>query len=108
MYWIFSVKFVDLGDSCTVGGDPAMNIIIARVPVLNVPADMHWARESNRCRTNVEWKALYLLDENSNSITLQHHPLKVGNIILPTAKAVCTIDDKLKVPLNCVGVRWGI
>ena len=37
MYWIFSVKFVDLGDSCTVGGDPAMNIIIARVPVLNVP-----------------------------------------------------------------------
>ena len=37
MCWIFSVKFVDLGDSCTVGGDPAMNIIIARVPVLNVP-----------------------------------------------------------------------
>ena len=37
MYWIFSVKFVDLGDSCAVGGDPAMNIIIARVPVLKVP-----------------------------------------------------------------------
>ena len=37
MYWIFSVKFVDLGDSCTAGGDPAMNIIIVRVPVLNVP-----------------------------------------------------------------------
>ena len=37
MYGIFSVKFVDLGDSCTVGGDPAMNIIIARVPVLNAP-----------------------------------------------------------------------
>ena len=37
MYWIFGVKFVDLGDSCTVGGDPAMNIIIARVPVLNAP-----------------------------------------------------------------------
>ena len=36
MHWIFGVKFVDLGDSCTVGGDPAMNIIIARVPVLNV------------------------------------------------------------------------
>ena len=36
MHWIFSVKFVNLGDSCTVGGDPAMNIIIARVPVLNV------------------------------------------------------------------------
>ena len=36
MHWIFCVKFVDLGDSCTVGGDPAMNIIIARVPVLNV------------------------------------------------------------------------
>ena len=37
MYWIFSEKFVYLGDSCTVGGDPAMNIIIARVPVLNGP-----------------------------------------------------------------------
>ena len=37
MYWIFGIKFVDLGDSCTVGGDPAMNIIIAWVPVLNVP-----------------------------------------------------------------------
>ena len=37
MYWIFGVKFVDLGYSCTVGGDPAMNIIIARVPVLNAP-----------------------------------------------------------------------
>ena len=36
MYWIFGVKLVNLGDSCTVGGDPAMNIIIARVPVLNV------------------------------------------------------------------------
>ena len=36
MHWIFGVKFVNLGDSCTVGGDPAMNIIIARVPVLNV------------------------------------------------------------------------
>ena len=36
MHWIFCVKSVDLGDSCTVGGDPAMNIIIARVPVLNV------------------------------------------------------------------------
>ena len=30
------MKFVNLGDSCTVGGDHAMNIIIARVPVLNV------------------------------------------------------------------------
>ena len=37
MYWVFSVKFVDLGDSYTVGGDHAMNIIIARVPVLKVP-----------------------------------------------------------------------
>ena len=37
MYWIFGVKFVDLGDSCAVGGDPAMNIIIAWVPVLNAP-----------------------------------------------------------------------
>ena len=37
MYWIFSVKFVDLGDSCMVGGDTAMNIIIAQVPVPNVP-----------------------------------------------------------------------
>ena len=37
MYWILGVKFVDLGDSCTVGGDPVMNIIIARVPVLNAP-----------------------------------------------------------------------
>ena len=37
MYWIFGVKTVDLGDSYTVGGDPGMNIIIARVPVLNVP-----------------------------------------------------------------------
>ena len=37
MYWIFGVKFVHLRDSCTVGWDPAMNIIIARVPVLNVP-----------------------------------------------------------------------
>ena len=36
MRWIFGVKFVNLGDSCTVGGDPAMNIIIVRVPVLNV------------------------------------------------------------------------
>ena len=36
MRWIFGVKFVSLGDSCTVGGDPAMNIIIARVPILNV------------------------------------------------------------------------
>ena len=34
MYWIFGVKTVDLGDSYTVGGDPAMNIIIMRVPVL--------------------------------------------------------------------------
>ena len=32
MYWIFGVKFIDLGDSCVVGGDPAMNIIIACVP----------------------------------------------------------------------------
>ena len=30
------MKFVNLGDSCTVGGDHAMNIIIAQVPVLNV------------------------------------------------------------------------
>ena len=37
MYWIFSVKFVDLGDSCTVSRDPAMNIIITWVPVLNMP-----------------------------------------------------------------------
>ena len=37
MYWIFGVKFVDLEDSCAVGGDPAMNIIFARVPVLNAP-----------------------------------------------------------------------
>ena len=37
MYWIFGVEFVDLEDSYTVGGDPAMNIIIARVPVLNAP-----------------------------------------------------------------------
>ena len=37
MYWIFSVKFVDLGDSCKVSGDPAMNVIIVRVPVLNAP-----------------------------------------------------------------------
>ena len=37
MYWIFGVKTVDLRDSYTVGGDTAMNIIIARVPVLNVP-----------------------------------------------------------------------
>ena len=37
MYWIFGVKFVDLGDSYTVGRDPAMNIIIAQVPVLNAP-----------------------------------------------------------------------
>ena len=36
MHWIFGVKFVDLEDSFTVGGDPAMNIIIAWVPVLNV------------------------------------------------------------------------
>ena len=36
MHWIFGVKFVNLGDSCTVGGDRAMNIIIARVPGLNV------------------------------------------------------------------------
>ena len=41
MYWIFGVKFVDLGDCCTVGGDPAMNIIIARVPVLNAPEYTH-------------------------------------------------------------------
>ena len=37
MHWIFGEKFIDLGDSCTVGGDPTMNIIIARVPVLNAP-----------------------------------------------------------------------
>ena len=37
MYWIFSVKFINLGDSYTVGGDPVMNIIIAWVPVLNAP-----------------------------------------------------------------------
>ena len=36
MYWIFGVKFINLGESCTMGGDPAMNII-ARVPVHNVP-----------------------------------------------------------------------
>ena len=41
MYWIFGVKFVDLGDSCTVGGDPAMNIIIVRVPVLKAPEYPH-------------------------------------------------------------------
>ena len=41
MHWIFGVKFVDLGDSCTVGGDPAMNIIIAWVPVLNVSEGEH-------------------------------------------------------------------
>ena len=39
MYWIFGVKFVNLGDSCVVGGDPAMNIIITQVPVLNVHED---------------------------------------------------------------------
>ena len=38
MYWIFGVKFIDLGDSCTVGGEPAMNII-AQVPVLNAPEE---------------------------------------------------------------------
>ena len=37
MYWIFGVKLIDLGDSCMVGGDPAMNIIIAWVQVLNAP-----------------------------------------------------------------------
>ena len=37
MYWIFGVTFVDLGDSCAVGGDPAINIVIAWVPVLNPP-----------------------------------------------------------------------
>ena len=41
MYWIFGMKFIDLGDSCTMGGDPTMNIIIARVPVLNAPEDTH-------------------------------------------------------------------
>ena len=40
MCWIFGVKFVDLGDSYTVGRDPAMNIIIARVPVLNAPEQL--------------------------------------------------------------------
>ena len=34
------MKLVYLGDSCAVGGDPAMNIIIALVPVLNVPENI--------------------------------------------------------------------
>ncbi len=37
MYWICDVKAAILGDICSVGGGLAMNIIIARVPVLNVP-----------------------------------------------------------------------
>ena len=37
MYWTFDVKTVDLRDSYTVGGDTSMNIIIAAVPVLNMP-----------------------------------------------------------------------
>ena len=39
MYWIVGVKFVDLRDSCAVGGDPA---IIAWVPVLNAPEQLGW------------------------------------------------------------------
>ena len=52
MYWIFGVKFVDLGDSCAVGGDPAMNIIIARVPVLNAPEQYSCSCVYN---LNLEW-----------------------------------------------------
>ena len=33
------MKTVDLKDSCSVGGGPAMNMIIMRVPVLNRPED---------------------------------------------------------------------
>ena len=33
----FSEKTVNLADSYMMGGDPAMNIIIAQVPVLNMP-----------------------------------------------------------------------
>ena len=35
MHWIFGEKLVHLGDSCTVGGEPAMNI-----PVLNA-SELH-------------------------------------------------------------------
>ena len=37
MYWTFDVKTADLRDRYTVGGDASMNIIIAPVPVLNMP-----------------------------------------------------------------------
>ena len=37
MCWIFDVKIVALKDTCSVGGGPAMNMIITRVPVLNGP-----------------------------------------------------------------------
>ena len=37
MHWNFCVKTVDLRDSYTVGGTASMNIIIAPVPVLNMP-----------------------------------------------------------------------
>ena len=36
MYWIFGVKTVALRGSYVMGGDTAMNIIIALVLVLNV------------------------------------------------------------------------
>ena len=51
MYWIFGEKFVDLGDSCMVGGDPAMNIIIARVPVLNAPEQAQLELAGNHLRS---------------------------------------------------------
>ena len=40
MSWIFDVKTVDLRDSYAVGGDTSMNIIIAPVPVLNMPEEV--------------------------------------------------------------------
>ena len=41
MCWIFDVKIVALKDTCSVGGGPAMNMIITRVPVLNGPEKEH-------------------------------------------------------------------
>ena len=58
MYWIFGMKFVDLEDSCTVGGDPAMNIIITRVPVLNAPEEGMQPQTKKRGAAPRRWCAL--------------------------------------------------
>ena len=53
------MKFIDLGDRYTEGGDPTMNIIITRVPVFNGPdsliIELLWNSQIQPCCEQPHW-----------------------------------------------------